>query len=593
MTPEEKAEQFIREEKQFHLGFLITEQSHPRTRGLSTVLAQNTAQGLDMLYSVDEDIPPVLDKILASNQFQKLIENIYETLSLGRTVYFSGCGATGRLSILLDAASRRYWKNLASQFPDLKAFCEPFAEQTSAVMTGGDFALIRSVESFEDFISFGYRQMKDAGITAGDMLIAISEGGETSSVIGTVYAAADTGAKVHFLFNNPAGLLEEHIVRSREVIQDERVTVHDLTTGPMAIAGSTRMQATTMELLVAGIAFETAVIRLLRKRLIPAAIDRLDLADRSPEKTAEQFRTLLRQLRTPENLSNVAAYIDFETNIYQNNGLVTYFADNYLLDIFTDTTERSPTFKTPPFRPFNDTDAPASWSFVQDPLRPSREAWLNLLRHRPRCINWKPEDYQEMGATAAIIANPPKINEEVLYQYHIGNEKDLSRTEPESNAAVALMVGQEIMTNQMKQNPWKVAFDQHAVDFKTTVLLMIGPHITPGKNRFGVQVDLPQTPLDLFGHLAVKLVLNNLSTAIMGKYGRLSSNWMAHVDASNKKLIDRSIRLVSELTNVDYRTAAVALFESLDEMRSWPESRRKTISPAAWTIQRLQKKRSE
>jgi len=119
-------------------------------------------------------------------------------------------------------------------------------------MTGGDYALIRSVESFEDYAEFGRRQARKLGVTGNDILIAITEGGETSSVLGTVDEAVDNGAEVFLLFNNPADILREHIERSRKAIEDKRVTVLDLYCGPMAIAGSTRMQATTSEQLVAG-----------------------------------------------------------------------------------------------------------------------------------------------------------------------------------------------------------------------------------------------------------------------------------------------------------------------------------------------------
>ncbi|MDR1010029.1 MAG: hypothetical protein LBM04_02685, partial [Opitutaceae bacterium] len=105
-----------------------------------------------------------------------------------------------------------------------------------------------------------------------------------------------------------------------------------------------------------------------------------------------------------------------------------------------------------------------------------------------------------------------------------------------------------------------------------------------------IEADIPTSPLEILAHLTVKLALNNVSTATMGKLGRLSGNWMAHVTASNKKLIDRSIRLISELADVDYKTACHALFESLDEMSTWPESRLKTISAAAYTVKRLQEK---
>ena len=58
-TPREQALDFIRNETQFHLGYLPTEQSHPKTRGLSQTLQADTAKGIRMLLSVDEDIPPL------------------------------------------------------------------------------------------------------------------------------------------------------------------------------------------------------------------------------------------------------------------------------------------------------------------------------------------------------------------------------------------------------------------------------------------------------------------------------------------------------------------------------------------------------
>lgn len=70
-------------------------------------------------------------------------------------------------------------------------------------MTGGDYALVKSVEAFEDYQNFGRRQAADLGIGPKDMLVAITEGGETSSVIGTVKESAERGAAVYLLFNNP------------------------------------------------------------------------------------------------------------------------------------------------------------------------------------------------------------------------------------------------------------------------------------------------------------------------------------------------------------------------------------------------------
>ena len=41
---------------------------------------------------------------------------------------------------------------------------------------------------------------------------------------------------------------------------------------------------------------------------------------------------------------------------------------------------------------------------------------------------------------------------------------------------------------------------------------------------------------------------------------------MSHVAVSNKKLMDRSIRLVAELCGLDYETAAREIFAAVDEL---------------------------
>jgi len=67
--------------------------------------------------------------------------------------------------------------------------------------------------------------------------------GNFSFVIGTAWKGVEVGAKVYFVYNNPDDVLCRHVERSREVIQDPRIEKVNLTTGPMAITGSTRMQA--------------------------------------------------------------------------------------------------------------------------------------------------------------------------------------------------------------------------------------------------------------------------------------------------------------------------------------------------------------
>ena len=51
----------------------------------------------------------------------------------------------------------------------------------------------------------------------------------------------------------------------------------------------------------------------------------------------------------------------------------------------------------------------------------------------------------------------------------------------------------------------------------------------------------------LSGHLILKIILNNLSTLIMGRLDRYESNLMTWVRASNNKLVDRAVRYVDTL----------------------------------------------
>ena len=228
------AEHFLKNETQFHLGFLPTEQSHPLTKGLDKAFERSTAEGFRLLQKADREVLEMAQRVLKSDVFAKMVEAGRQTIAGKGRMVFSGCGATGRLSILLESMWREFFK-------------DENAERAASIMTGGDYALVKAVEFFEDYQVFGRKQVAELNMGKGDMLIAITEGGETSSVIGTVKEAAERGCAVFLLFNNPADLLRKTLVRCREVIDDPRVTVLDLCCGPMGIAGSTRMQATSSD----------------------------------------------------------------------------------------------------------------------------------------------------------------------------------------------------------------------------------------------------------------------------------------------------------------------------------------------------------
>ncbi len=595
-SAKERAREFVEREKAFRLGGLLTESFHPKTRDLSQTMTRDIHAGIRLLQSVDEDIPPALDRIFAQDSFRHLVEALHEAMRTGHRIFFTGCGATGRLSILLEAAWREFWRTAGRDDPQAARM----ANLCISIMAGGDFALIKSVEGFEDFPAFGRHQLKEAGVQAGDVVVAITEGGETSFVIGTAWQGLDVGARVFFIYNNPTDPLRRHVQRSREVIDEPRIQKLDLATGPMAITGSTRMQATTTELLVVGAALETALARIAGCAVHTNSTHR------------RLFGTLLGQLSSADAVDAMARVVRFEESMYRQHGLVTYAADSALLDVLTDTTERAPTFMLPPFRKSGDTVSPVSWAFVKDFSRPTQEAWREMLQREPRGLTWNCAVYRQLNAPAALQANPPKLDNGEIHRFQIGNEPDPSRTTAPDSALVFICVGRDgvrngwqrqaessELTDGERANHRQAALaaathlDQHppttVSGFRRTAAITVGPQAAApgGDEHFHFPCELPVSPLRLWDHLAIKLVLNTISTATMVRMGRVVGNAMVWVSPSNKKLIDRGTRLIVLSTGYSYERACEELHEAIDEVARRSQAGEEVPSPVALAIERI------
>ena len=144
-----------------------------------------------------------------------------------------------------------------------------------------------------------------------------------------------------------------------------------------------------------------------------------------------------------------------------------------------------------------------------------------------------------MGGTEAQIADPPQIGRQTVYRFPIGNEDDPSRYEVSPNAAVAVLADSETKCWGNEDDEWFAAYIDCAKPFEQKVGFLINntlneapafsdvcPCVASAK-IYAFNMAIPATPLDVFVHIALKLVLNNISSATMGKFGRLNGNWMA------------------------------------------------------------------
>ena len=557
-TPAQRSDDFLKISGQFKLGALVTESSHPVTANLSDVAKQDIAAALKLLFDMDADVVRKYREFVESGRAGEIKETVLRILKQGGRIFFTGCGSTGRLSILLDSIWRDFWRQRGNA--DLE-------NRTFSVMAGGDYALIKSVEGFEDFTAFGKKQLTDLGVSAKDVVFAITEGGETSFVIGTAWAGVEAGAKVYFIYNNPDEILCEHIQRSREVIQDARIEKINLTTGPMAITGSTRMQATSIQLCVLLTVLEMVTRELDNFPEAPAS-SRQNTGT-TPAQFLSQLETAYAVLKSPEFLASLARLVALEESVYRSGSKTSYFAGRVGIDVLTDTTERSPTFCTPPFRKFDDEQAAESWAFLFVEEDWTDKAWEQILKRKPRCVEWSEPEIRTLIAednferTRETVS---KISSTELMRYKIGSNGRRYRGLVVQDCAVAVMAAAE----KLSSRKFQLAQLEAARDSKAhTGLIYFGPEkpadlLTVAEVFAFVPLPPPDLLLDGVTRVVVKLVMNALSTCTMVRLGRVMGNYMVWVVPSNLKLIDRATRYITHLTDLNYEEANRLLFEIID-----------------------------
>jgi N-acetylmuramic acid 6-phosphate etherase len=579
---DKRSEEFLKISGQFKLGALVTESSHPVTANLSEVAKQDITKALDLLFQVDNDVIAKYREFAESGRAEQIKETVVRALENGGKIFFTGCGSTGRLSILLVSIWRDFWQKHSRRRGDesqTKEKTEPphvgsdeqaedFENRAFSVMAGGDFALIKSVEGFEDFAAFGKKQIADLGVSDKDVVFAITEGGETSFVIGTAWKGVEVGAKVYFVYNNPDDILCRHVERSREVIQDARIEKINLTTGPMAITGSTRMQATTIQLCVL-----LTVMEMVVRELVPAPGGYRS----SPEEIAPRvYRELVHQmlkLRAPDFLQQLASLVSLEESVYRSGHKNNYYANRLGIDVLTDTTERSPTYCTPPFRKFDDMNAAESWSFLFLPYE-TGQAWYSILKREMQCVEWSEEEVRELVGDEKFTRTHEtirKITRAELMRFKIGTDGFESRKLNPGDSAIAIYTGTGAQSSSQDNFFTQELRRAESVGARTGLIFM---GARKREQEFFaalpdcVSVFIPRSPdttrLGILRRVTAKIVLNALSTCTMVRLGRVMGNYMIWVVASNLKLIDRATRYIMKLAGLPYEDANRLLFEVVE-----------------------------
>jgi N-acetylmuramic acid 6-phosphate (MurNAc-6-P) etherase len=619
IIPSDESIDYVQNKTQFQLHTLPTEQRHPATWNLSEVVQDDCAPGLEMLFKVDQDIVQKLEQLSQNPEtLDAAVKAVKNALFSGNKIYIYGCGATGRLAKQMESTFwRPFWEKIKNQkriWEKCKSnLKENIEEKLIGEMTGGDRALISSLEGFEDLLLIGELQLKEHKIKKGDVVICVTEGGETSSVIGTILYALDqwkasagydpeqSRKKLFFVYNNPDDKLKP-FTRSRKVLTEKGITKINLFTGPQAITGSTRMQATTIETFVIGHILQTALDQTLREFLSKNEMAKIGFEKKIELKNKlKGFESILNQVK--KDIPEIAELTLLEAETYKSKHFSTYFACDGLITVFIDSTERSPTFRLFPLDTVNQKER-QSWIQVWTKAPNLEEAWEAFLKRPFHGLSYDfyfqpfQNKIKDPFLKKAALESLKKAGNDQKYLYDFSfSSSNIKQRGPEpGDLGVLVSVSPEEDLFENKNSCFREFISLFKQNQSNTAVLCVSnwpenkidrlinkiPDLNLDHKDISIIIPIENQndPLNINQHIALKITLNAHSTAVMARLGKVVGNTMTNVSPSNLKLIGRATFLIQSHVNdaisspewveknglfnhISYGEANAVLFESM------------------------------
>lgn len=509
-------------EKEFQLGNTSTEQLNVLTKTLSQTMHTNIPEGLQLLLDVDENAIKGLEDFISTIELQA--PSLADKIRHGGRIFLVGSGSSGRVAIDIAAKCNR-------AFPEA-------AQQIRGVIAGGDSAFIKAKEGFEDSEVDGMNVLKGYKLGPKDTVILISASGSASFNVGCGHFSAENGASVLYFYNS-----KSVPARTQHLFDRVKNPVIPLCVdiGPQAIAGSTRLQAATLA--EAGIgAFLVSALYLNRGDV--------DLARRYPQELASKLREGILLIR--QNVNSLAKFVAQEKEIFSDprsnfrqlrdltdRGYITFIAsEDSIREVLIDTTETSPTFSTSPIRRESEGyKKRAEFQAYLIEKNDNKKAWEALLGREI--------DQEDVSDTEAFL----------LACEADGINSYLNRPMGQGNFLIGVA---KIKESTHFSKEMVRALEKTREQGGKTGLLLICRETLPGEQAkeladvsdiICVMEEIPHDSIGFVETVILKQVLNLMSNGSMTLMNKIHGNQMIDVRASNKKLIDRCLRLIKRIWN--------------------------------------------
>jgi len=313
LIPGEASIDFIQNKTQSQTHVLLTEQRHPKTWNFSDRVEEDLAAAVQMLLAVDEDIASRLDDLRETGQaLRTAVRDVEEAVLSGGKIHVVGSGPSAVLAEQLANLWRSFWKEAESRKKTASRIRSSLGEGTADRLVARDSGLgdgeIDLQAGTQALLKAGRDRIEHWGFGPRDVVFFVSSSGEDPGVLAAALAVLEkrrTGSPsrpgsrstLYFLYNNP----EDQLLpfdRCRALLEKPGITRVNLSTGPQAIAGSTGMQALTVNTYVLGHLLQAAAERLLRRFLSPGDMKRLGFEEEQEiGKRLEGFSRILRELK--------------------------------------------------------------------------------------------------------------------------------------------------------------------------------------------------------------------------------------------------------------------------------------------------------
>lgn len=191
----------------------------------------------EALALINEENRRALDAVDAAlPEIETVCGEMIRAIQNGGRIFYIGAGTSGRLGVL-DAAE-----------------CPPTfgvpQSMFNGILAGGPGCLIRAGEANEDSGENGRKDILEAGVSAGDVVIGLSASGGAAYVVEALRLAEELGAYPAAIVNNPDTPMSR--VARTTILVDS---------GPEVITGSTRMKAGTTQKIVLNMLSTMAMVR--------------------------------------------------------------------------------------------------------------------------------------------------------------------------------------------------------------------------------------------------------------------------------------------------------------------------------------------